>query len=134
MNTPFIRYRDFYEASELVEFIQLLKSHNIEFETEGSTISILQDDLSKVNALTNADAANLLDTVDQNYHLFKLDNQKLLEIITNADKWSAFDYQVAKSILNSRGVHEHKGPEWSRVVVGVIMVFFAWLMFYYLFL
>jgi hypothetical protein len=121
MASPFIRYRDVFEASELAEFTQLLNSHSIEFViedfddslgsiygsspiTKGTTIRIREGDFSKVDALLNADAANLLDTVDKDYHLFAFKNEELLEIIAKPDEWSAFDYQVAKSILASRGM------------------------------
>ena len=117
---PFIKYRDVFEASELAEFTQLLNSHNIEFETEdfddslgsiygnspvikGTTIKIREIDFPNVDALLDAEAANLLDTVDRDYHLFSFSDEELLEIIAKPDEWSAFDYQVAKSILASRG-------------------------------
>jgi hypothetical protein len=121
MAAPFIKYRDVFEPSELAEFSQLLNSHKIEFETEdfddslgsiygnwpvgkGTTIKVREADFPKVEALLNAEAANLLDTVDKDYHLFSFTNEELLEIVAKPDEWSAFDYQVAKSILASRGV------------------------------
>ncbi|HEX8059501.1 MAG TPA: hypothetical protein VF473_01135 [Cyclobacteriaceae bacterium] len=121
MAYSFIKYRDVFEASELAEFTQLLNSHQIEFEAEdfddslgsiygnspvikGTTIKIRERDFRKVDALLNAEAANLLDTVDKDYHLFDFNNEELLEIIAKPDEWSAFDYQVAKSILASRGM------------------------------
>jgi hypothetical protein len=116
----FIKYRDVFEASELAEFTQLLSSHRIEFETEdfddslgsiygsspvlkGTTIKVREADFPKVEALLNAEAATLLDTVEQDYHLFSFTDEELLEIVAKPDEWSAFDYQVAKSILTSRG-------------------------------
>ena len=121
MATPFVKYRDVFEASELAEFTQLLNSHEIEFQTEdfddslgsiygnspvgkGTTIKVRETDFSKVEALLNAEAANLLDTVDKDYHLFSFSNEELLEIVAKPDEWSAFDYQVAKSILASRDI------------------------------
>ncbi|MEJ0032857.1 MAG: hypothetical protein WDO15_21925 [Bacteroidota bacterium] len=121
MATPLIKYRDVFEASELAEFTQLLNSQGIEFITEdfddslgslygnspmgkGTTIKIREKDFPKVDALLNAEAANLLDTVDNDYHLFSFSDEELLEIVAKPDEWSAFDYQVAKSILSSRGV------------------------------
>lgn len=121
MAGPFIKYRDVFEASELAEFTQLLNSQNIQFETEdfdeslgsiygsspvlrGTTIKVREVDFPKVEALLNAEAANLLDTVDKNYHLFDFSDEELLEIVAKPDEWSAFDYQVAKSILTSRGL------------------------------
>lgn len=121
MATPLVKYRDVFEPSELAEFTQLLNSRGIEFITEdfddslgsiygnspmgkGTTIKIRETDFPKVNALLNAEAANLLDTVDKDYHLFGFSDEELLEIVAKPDEWSAFDYQVAKSILTSRGV------------------------------
>ncbi|MEI9920851.1 MAG: hypothetical protein WDO14_18965 [Bacteroidota bacterium] len=122
MAKAFVKYRDVFEPSELAEFIQLLNSRGVEFETEdfddilpgsiygtspinkGTTIKIREADFSKVDALLNADAANLLDTVDKDYHLFSFSDEELLEIVAKADEWSAFDYQIAKSILSSRGI------------------------------
>jgi len=119
MAAPFIKYRDVFEASELAEFTHLLNSQKIEFEIEdfddslgsiygnspvlkGTTIKVREADFPKVEALLNAEAANLLDTVDKDYHLFSFSDEELLEIVAKPDEWSAFDYQVARSILASR--------------------------------
>ena len=120
MSSPFVKYRDFFEPETTAEFLQLLNSNNIEFRTEefdetlgsiyGSspmgkvtTVKIMQDDFAKVDALLNTDAASLLETVDKDYHLFSFTNDELLEIVSKPDEWSAFDYQLAKNILKSRG-------------------------------
>ncbi len=44
------------------------------------------------------------DEVDEDYYLFSFTDSELMDIIHKKDEWGYFDFQLAKKILNDRGV------------------------------
>ena len=67
-------------------------------------VKIHPDDFLKVTGLLDAKAVSLIDTVDKDYYLFSFDNNELLEVVSEPDKWCELDKQLAKHILNSKGI------------------------------
>ncbi len=49
-----------------------------------------------------------LDKVDRNYMLFALNNEELLDVIAKPDQWGAYNYNLAKLILEERNTHIDK--------------------------
>lgn len=46
-----------------------------------------------------------LDSVDRNYMLFALTNEELMDVIAKPDQWGAYNYNLAKLILEERNMH-----------------------------
>jgi hypothetical protein len=53
--------------------------------------------------LLQANEAENIDGVEQDYYLFSFTDEELMEVVTKADEWSAFDVVLAKKILADRG-------------------------------
>jgi len=87
-----------------------------------------------------------LNLVDSSHYLFNFTDDELKEVIEKQDGWSALDFQLAKKLLNDRGVRidqaeinsikvqrivELSKPEKSPillVVIGYILVFLGGLL------
>lgn len=117
MQNPFT-IKSFNNEEDYFEFLILLKSNNINFETEVLNsmidpvrmrpidkefhINIEKKDISKVEEILNNEALKAIEYVDKTHYLFDFSSKELYEIIENKDEWSPFDYHLAKKILLER--------------------------------
>ena len=119
--TKFLTYKKFGNSDQASELIDVLNQNDIQFEIEDNSrnisdfiigqdieskilVKIHPDNFTKVNQLLDANAASLISNVDKDYHLFNFDNDELLEIISEPDKWCELDKQLSKKILSDRGI------------------------------
>jgi hypothetical protein len=72
--------------------------------TKEYSVKINAEDFGKVNQLLEAEALAEINGVDKDYYLFTFTDAELMEVLTKADEWNPFDYQLAKKILADRGV------------------------------
>lgn len=117
MENPFT-IKTFNNEEDYFEFLTLLKSNSINFETEvlNTTIdsvfmrpidkvfkvNIATKEISKVEEILNNEALEAIENVDKTHYLFDFSSKELREILENQDDWSPFDYQLAKKILLER--------------------------------
>jgi hypothetical protein len=94
--------------------------NGIEFETEDDSkifdasffhneatrviaIKIRQEDIKRADELLNQMYLNQLTSVDNNYYIYKMTDDELLEIIKKPDEWNPLDFELAKKILKEKG-------------------------------
>lgn len=116
----FITYQKFIDLAEVKEFSDLLKEHNIEFLVEDESagldatfgnsafnkeyrIKLKKEDFEKVNNLKLQIPENEIEAIGRDYYLFQFTDLELIELITQNDKWSTFDFLLAQRILKERG-------------------------------
>jgi hypothetical protein len=115
----FVTIKTFNHEEEFINFIEILKSHQIPYQNEifNSTIDpatlrplekeflvkVRQMDFSQVNQLLDEIAAEAVKEVESDHYLFSFSDIELYEIVTKPDEWSAFDYHLAKKIIKERG-------------------------------
>jgi hypothetical protein len=115
----FLNFKTFNQEEEFINFIDLLNSRQIVYQTEifNTTIDsaslrplekefivkLRQTDFSQVNQLLDEIAAESVNEVESDHYLFSFSDNELYEIMTKPDEWSAFDYHLAKKILRNRG-------------------------------
>lgn len=116
----FITYQKFIDLAEVKEFSDLLKEHNIEFLVEDESasldatfgnsafskeyrIKLKKEDFEKVNNLKLQLSENEIEAIGRDYYLFQFTDLELIELITQNDKWSTFDFLLAQRILKERG-------------------------------
>ncbi len=115
----FIKFKTFNQEEEFINFIDLLTTRRIAYQTEifNSTIDsaslrplekefivkVRQMDFSQVNQILDEIAAESVKEADIDHYLFTFSDKELYEIMAKPDEWSAFDYQLAKKILRERG-------------------------------
>lgn len=121
MASNFLTYKKFSTSEQASELIGILNQSEIPFEMEDHSghmpdiyvgqnfnndiiVKIHPDDFLKVNSLLDEKAASLIDTVSKDYYLFSFDNDELIEVVSEPDKWCELDKQLAKHILNSKGI------------------------------
>ena len=116
-----ITYRNYQTLEEAQEIVPILEAEQISYEIEDSSravsdfiigqdtkfnilLKIKPEDFERANALLGTYAAGLVKDTDPDHYLFGFENQELLEIITEPDNWSEYDFHLAKRILNDRGI------------------------------
>jgi hypothetical protein len=117
----FITYKKYYNTDQLQVVIDILNANNIKYEVEDYSsreqdsvfgtnsspkiiLKLLSEDFNTVNDLLSNLAHDEIENVDTDHYLFSYENDELLEIIFEEDAWSPFDVELAKNILNKRGV------------------------------
>jgi hypothetical protein len=167
MNPAFITYQKFNDPALAEELTQLLDGHNIEYDLEEQSfrfdpslvlnnaakeyaVKIRHEDFEKVNGLLKENEANNVDEIEKDYYLFSFSDDELMEVISKADEWSAFDVVLARKLLAERGkeisdqkisaihvqrIEELKKPETSQLswiiagyliaLGGVLLPFFV---------
>jgi hypothetical protein len=116
-----LTYKKFQSLEQASELIDILDQNKVAFEVEDNSgnvsdfivgqiienniaIKIHPDNFTKVNVLLNTNAASQIDNVDKDHYLFTFDNEELLEVVSEPDKWCELDKQLAKKLLNERGI------------------------------
>lgn len=122
MNPELIVYRKFDDIALANDLTELLKKHEIIYFMEEQSLTVnpalvLNDELAtnyvvKINGsdfdlvnqiMLEAESENT-DELEKDYYLFDFTNDELIELLSKADEWSAFDIVHARKILAERGV------------------------------
>ena len=122
MEPDFITYQRFNDIALANNLADILQRHNIIYTIEEESLTfnptfvlnnelsneyavkIKSDDFEQVNQLLVEEETTNIDEVEADYYLFKFTNDELIDLITKADEWSAFDYLLAQKILTERGI------------------------------
>jgi ATP-dependent Zn protease len=159
MDPDFITYQKFNDVALAENLVDILQRHNIEYTIEEESLTfnpsfvlnnelaqeyavkINSRDFEQVNRLLLEEETANIDDVEADYYLFKFTNDELIDLLTKADEWSAFDYLLAQKILTDRGItvddkyleelkekrieelKEPEAPQTTWVVVGYMAAF-----------
>jgi len=122
MEPDFITYQRFNDIALANNLADILQRHNIIYTIEEESLTfnptfvlnnelsneyavkIKSDDFEQVNQLLVEEETTNIDEVEADYYLFKFTNDELIDLLTKADEWSAFDYLLAQKILAERGI------------------------------
>lgn len=157
MNPDFITYQKFNDPALAEELAEQLERHNIEYTIEQEStgfdpslvmsneakyyaVKIKSADFEKVNDLLKQNEEINTDEIDKDYYLFSFTDDELMDVITKADEWSAFDVVLARKLLAERGkeiteqkiaaihgqrIEELKQPEPPQTIYIISGYFFA---------
>ncbi|GAB1355982.1 hypothetical protein MASR1M29_01490 [Cloacibacterium normanense] len=120
MNSDYKQFQVFNNIETLNTFTNLLSDNKIGFEVENNSkifdpsfanndfekeyiVKIHPNDFEKVYDLEEEIIKNEIQNTPEDYYLFDYNNSELLDIVNKRDEWNAFDYYLAKKILNDRG-------------------------------
>jgi len=121
MKPEFITYQKFNDPALADELAEHLDRHNIDYQIEEESLTfnitflpndalqkeyavkIKSKDFETVNRLLKDDEIKNIEDVDKSYYLFTFTDDELMEVITKADEWSAFDVVLARKLLGERG-------------------------------
>lgn len=155
MESEFITYQKFNDPALAEELAQQLEQHNIDYviEEESSTfdpaftynplakeyaLKISPSDFERATGLLKGDEIGNVEGIEKDYYLFGFSDDELMEVITKADEWSAFDVVLARKLLAERGkeiseqkieaIHQQRieelkqpdPPQTSWIVIGYI--------------
>jgi hypothetical protein len=159
MEPDFITYQRFNDIALANNLADILQRHNITYTIEEESLTfnptfvlnnelaneyavkIKSEDFEQVNQLLVEEETTNIDEVEADYYLFKFTNDELIDLITKADEWSAFDYLLAQKILTERGItindkylaelkekrieelKEPETPQTTWIVVGYMAAF-----------
>lgn len=115
----FVTAKKFNSEEPFQELVQILEKNSIPFQTETYgeridsvtiapiapeyIIKVPSDKYSQVHEILNELAAGQMSDIDRDHYLFDFSDQELYDILAKPDEWSAFDYHLAKKILQERG-------------------------------
>lgn len=122
MEPEFITYQKFNDAALANELAELIKQHDIPYSVEEESavfdptfsynplakdyaVKIRKRDFQILNQLLKEEESKNIGDIDKDYYLFSFANDELMEVITKADEWSAFDIVLARKILTDRGIN-----------------------------
>ena len=119
MESEFITYQRFNDIALANELASLLEEYHVKYfleeevqsfdpsfaynKTKGYVVKVRSTDFEQVNLLLNEDAKESLGQVEKDYYLFDFSNAELLDVVTKADEWNAFDVQLARKLLAEKG-------------------------------
>ena len=120
MNSDYKQFQVFNNIETLNTFTNLLSDNKIDFEVENNSkifdpsfanndfekeyiVKVHPNDFEKVYDLEEEIIKNEIQNTPEDYYLFDYTNSELLDIVNKRDEWNAFDYYLAKKILNDRG-------------------------------
>jgi hypothetical protein len=160
MEPEFLTFQKFDDPALADELTSVLDENGIAYEVEEQqfhfdpslvlsnakkeyAIKIKSSDFERVTQLLQANETENIGSVEPDYYLFGFTDDELMDVITKADEWSAFDVVLAQKILGDRGkalsdveiekIHEHrleelKAPEPVKsapITLGYIAAFFG---------
>ncbi|EHQ26704.1 hypothetical protein [Mucilaginibacter paludis] len=121
-NTQFLTFRKFNQLPLSEHLVSTLIANHIEYEVEDNSmvfnpsfinsaddlskeylVKIKPEDFDSVNELLVEEEAKHIDEVDPEYYLFGFTDDELMDILINYNEWNAFDFALARKILNGRG-------------------------------
>lgn len=117
----FISYKKFADIASAEEFGEELSKNGIEYLLEDNNHSYLKIygytqidiayginikgvDFPKADKIIERYYANQVENIDESYYIFELTDNELREIISKPYEWGPLDYQIAKYVLNKRGL------------------------------
>jgi hypothetical protein len=120
MEPEFITYQKFNDIELANELIAVLSENDIPYTMEEEApvfdpsfsfkeivteyaVKINAGDFERVNQLLAESEKDNVNNADKDYYLFSFTDAELMEVITKADEWSAFDNQLAQKIMADRG-------------------------------
>jgi len=121
MDSEFIAYKKLTDLQSAEEISNELTKNGIECHLQddmqsyvkvvgynqinpGVTINIKSQDFSKADKILDAYFSAEISDVDKDYYLFQFSDEELKEIIANPQEWGIFDFQLAKKLLETKGV------------------------------
>jgi len=173
MEPKLITFRKFDDIALAYTLVELLKEHNIPYLLEEvpttfdlgfrtidpalkeNLLKIRSSDFDRVNQLLKEQAAIEINNVEADYYLFGFSDDELIEVLSKADEWGAFDILLAEKILTDRGknfsnetiitlnkqrLEELRKPEISQILWvmigyicaiggGILGIFIGWHLF-----
>ncbi|HWZ04069.1 MAG TPA: hypothetical protein VNX40_10710 [Mucilaginibacter sp.] len=157
MEPDFITYQKFNDPALAEELAEQLEQNGIPYQIEEESLTfsitfvlndplqteyavkIKSEDFEKVNELLKKNEETNTGEIDKDYYLFNFTDDELMDVITKADEWSAFDVVLARKLLAQRGkeiseqkiaviqeerIEELKKPEASQltwVIIGYLI-------------
>ena len=119
MEPEFITYQKFNDVVLATELAELLEANNVNYileeappafnpafsyaDTKEYVVKVQPDHFERINKLLKQNADENIDEVQSDYYLLNFTNGELLDVITKADEWNAFDVQLARKLLAERG-------------------------------
>lgn len=120
MSTPeLVPYQHFTDQQSADEFCEMLQQAGIAARVESNAplvfdptfannapqfiVFIAQSDFEHADGLQEALSEAEFARLPKDYPLFACDNQQLIQILREADKWSVFDVSLAQKLLRERG-------------------------------
>jgi len=158
MEPEFITYQKFDDIALAEELTDLLEENVIPYQVEEQSfnfdpsfvlsnakkeyaVKIKGEDFELVRELLENHETQNVEGVEADYYLFGFTDDELMEVVTKADEWSAFDVVLRRKILADRGkalseetiekiyeerIHElkvHEPPQTFWVTVGYVIAF-----------
>jgi hypothetical protein len=120
MEPEFITYQKFDDPALAEELTDVLEENSIAYEVEEQAfrfdpslvlsnakteyaVKIKSEDFDRVTQLLQTNEVQNIGGVEQDYYLFSFTDEELMDVVTKADEWSAFDVVLARKILADRG-------------------------------
>lgn len=91
-----------------IPFSLIDNAHDVDITFTGNLQSNLQlllqpNDFGKVTELIEKAQDEAVNEADPSHYLFEFSTEELFDLIEKKDEWSAYDYALAKKILQDRG-------------------------------
>jgi hypothetical protein len=121
MEPEFITYQKFNDPALAEVLAEQLEQHGIAYEVEEESINfdpgfvfnetlntewavkIKSEDFETVNQLLKDAEAVDVNGVGKDYYLYAFNDDELMDVITRADEWNAFDVVLARKLLAEHG-------------------------------
>lgn len=158
MEPEFITYQKFDDIALAEALTDLLDENLVPYQVEEQSVNfdpsfvlsnakteyavkIKSEDFELVTELLENHETQNIEGVEQDYYLFGFTDDELMEVVTKADEWSAFDVVLAKKILADRGkaisdetiekIHEERieelrkpdPPQTLWITIGYVVAF-----------
>lgn len=121
MSEDYLRFKLFPDKETAEDFAEVLQQNGIDHRIEEDAvvfdpsyannplskdyvILLKQPDFKRASLAYDEYFAKQLNDVPEDYYLYGFSNDELLEILAKPDEWDAFDYQLAQTLLNQRGI------------------------------
>ena len=120
MDPAFITYQKFNDPALADELAAQLKQHHIDYAIEEESLTfdpfftfnplakeyavkISPSDFERATGLLKEDETGNVDGIEKDYYLLGFSDEELMDVITKADEWSAFDVVLARKLLAEKG-------------------------------
>ncbi len=121
MDEEYLRFKLFTDKQTAEDFAEVLKLSNIDYKivedalvfdasfanhplARDYVIAVKQRDFKEASGAYDEYFAKQLDNVPADYYLLQFTDDELLDILAKPDEWGAFDYQLSKELLKTRGI------------------------------
>jgi hypothetical protein len=121
MEPEFITYQKFSDVALANAMAEQLDNHHIQYliaeesfdfdpafrmnnALKEYAVKIKSTDFEKATQALKDDESTDVAEIDTDYYLYVFTNDELMEVVTKADEWSAFDNVLALKLLAERGI------------------------------